>query len=179
MIDSNRFPKFLTPKMASVAIAAAWSCVHGPQVAEHLNPRRTQGHVVVLVPSHTYVALTERDSYEFSPLFEMSFGGGVGNAEFVYPFDRIARSKAHQLSQDRNDGGTDIQAHLLFERETPFWGGVKRYGLVCACSGVQPHVDRAIAGMTIDLLVAMAREAWETSKDHADDELCFLTRVQK
>ena len=55
--------------------------------------------------------------------------------------------------------------HLLFLGDTPYWGGVKREGIVVACSGVQPHFDRMIAGMVADGLIAMAYELWMTSED--------------
>jgi len=168
--------------MAERAVTTAWSAIHGLPARWSLSPKRVQAHIVVLVPS------TKDDGPKWSNyplytnephiLYEISFGRGSepGEDQFEYPFDQIARCKALQLWQGRNDGRTDIQPHLLFEDETPFWGGVKRHGLVAACSGVQPWADQAVAGITLDLLVAMSYEAWMTSKDHADDELCFLTR---
>ncbi len=168
--------------MAERAVSAAWSAVQRGSVRLSMTPKRTQGHVVILVPS------TRDDGpdwfdwplYTNEPhlLYEVSFGRGSDPDEdlFEYPFDKIAQCKAIQLWQGRNDGRTDIQPHLLFEDETPFWGGVNRHGLVAACSGLQPWIDQAVAGMTLDLLVAMSYEAWMNSKDRADDELCFLTR---
>lgn len=174
-------PKFLTPLMAERAVSAAWSAVQSPSARLSLNPKRVQSHVVVLVPS-TQDGGPDWNNYphytiEPHILYEVSFGRGTdGEDLFEYPFDNIARCKALQLWQGRNDGRTDIQPHLLFEDDSPFWGGVKRHGMVAACSGIQPWSDQAVAGITLDLLAAMGYEAWKTSRDHADDELCFLTR---
>jgi hypothetical protein len=135
--------------------------------------KRQTFHVVILVPK-MLVGVGNYPDYPILPhlLAEQSWGD---KKEWSYDYAEIAQCKALQLWHGRNDGGTDIKPHLLFSNDTPFWGGVKRDGIVVACSGVQPYFDRMIAGMTADVCIAYAYHAWMLSKDKADDELCFLS----
>ncbi|PIQ68706.1 MAG: hypothetical protein COV91_02745 [Candidatus Taylorbacteria bacterium CG11_big_fil_rev_8_21_14_0_20_46_11] len=73
--------------------------------------------------------------------------------------------KAIQLWHDRNDDRTNIMPHLLFSGDTVYWGGVKRHGIVVACSGVQPWFDKMFSGMIADMLVGIAYNAWMLSED--------------
>lgn len=88
---------------------------------------------------------------------------------WIYPLEEIAQCKALQLWHGRNDGRTDIMPHLLFPGDTPFWGGVKRDGIVVSCSGLKPCYDRMIAGMVADMCIARAYAAWEQSDDKKQD----------
>ncbi len=130
--------------------------------------KRQEGHLVILVPSMEDVREADYPNwpnYPVSPylLHEQSVGE---KSDWAYPFDEIARCKALQLWQGRNDDGqTDSNAHLLFPNDTPYWGGVKRHGLVVAFSGVQPWFDQMISGMTADMLKAVGRELFEISDD--------------
>ena len=163
-------PKFLTLEIANLAVSLAVNTVFDGAVISSLINRK-MCHVIVLAPAMEEGVWPNCTVKPFA-LCERSFGQAY---MWPYPFDRIARCKALQLWYGRNDGGTDCQPHLLFPGDTPFWGGVKRQGIVVACSGIQPHFDRMIAGMVADLCIGMAYDAWMTSADLKDDGLCFLT----
>src|SRR3989338_7336273 len=70
------------------------------------------------------------------------------------------KRKELQLWHDRNDDRSEIIPHLLFPGDAPFWGGAKRRGIVVACSGIQPWLDKLVSGMVADLIVAIAYNAW-------------------
>ena len=120
---------------------------------------------MVLVPG-----IGDAPGYPCQPvlLYEQSFGT---IADWEHRYGIIARSKAIQLWTGRNDGRTDNQPHLLFPGDTPYWGGVKRNGIVVACSGVQPWFDQMISGMTIDAMVALAYDAYKTDELAEDADL--------
>ena len=130
-------------------------------------------HIVILVPSmeNDWPADSEgKPNYhpiEPHLLYEHSLGE---KENWPHKFDRIARSKAFQLWHGRNDGRTDCIPHLLFRGDTPWWGGVKRDGIVVSCSGFQPHFDRMFAGMIAEMCVGMAYDDWAEarSKLHGD-----------
>ncbi len=176
MSEKTCTPKFLTAEMAKIAVEAALDCLYNGKLKEVLKPHREQLHIVVLVPGMK----DDRPDYPAWPnyqlqavaLYEHTLGSPT---EFPYPFVDIARCKALQLWHDRNDDRTEIVPHLLFPGDAPFWGGVKRRGIVVTCSGVKPWLDKMLSGMVADILVASAHAAWEASPDKADDELCFLT----
>lgn len=111
-------------------------------------------------------------NYVITPtvLYEASLNRELWTGEY----DNIARCKGLQLWHDRNDDRTDVMPHLLFPGDTPFWGGVKRRGIVVSGSGIQSHFDKMICGMVADMIVAMAYDAWMTSKDR-EDKLAFLS----
>lgn len=169
-------PKFLTPQIAAhVAMQVLNSTLlEGGSISTWV--KRKEGHLVILVPSMEDVREADYPdwpNYPISPylLHEQSVGE---ESEWEYPFKDIAHCKALQLWQGRNDDGqTDSNAHLLFPNDTPYWGGVKRHGLVVAFSGVQPWFDQMISGMTADMLKAVGREMLETSDD-ATKERSFL-----
>lgn len=170
-------PAYLTTAMAEAAVEAVVEAILNPAAdsklsvaARFLRPKRNQCHVVVVVPGTS--GPIEPDSSpdwmeqrQVKPLvlFEKSFYGG--REELDATFGTFARLKAHQLWYDRNDDRTGILPHLLFQGDTVYWGGVKRYGIVVACSGIQPYIDKLIAGMVADMLVTMAYEAWMTSPE--------------
>jgi hypothetical protein len=77
------------------------------------------------------------------------------------PYYQIAWCKALHLWTDRNDDRTSPIPHLLFSGDTPYWGGVKRRGIVVACSGVQPWFDKLVSGIVADTIVALAHDASE------------------
>jgi len=98
-------------------------------------------------------------------LAEQSFGN---MADWGHRYDEIAQCKALQLWHDRATGGCENSPHLLFPKDTPFWGGVKREGIVVAVSGLEPYFDRMIAGMVADGCIAMARHLWEEGQKKKD-----------
>ncbi len=162
-------PKFLTTAVAREAVDLVMSALSSGPVRNKL--KRYAGYVVILVP---VIADVEDAFDEEGPLplqnivwpytlFERSFGDGV---EWTAKYDEIAHSKAQQLWRGQNsDGVTDIMPHLLYQGDTPYWGGVKRHGIVVAFSGVQSYFDQMISGMIADALKALAYHAWEVSVD--------------
>ena len=171
-------PKFLTKEMAESATNFVLDSIfqnlpaNKGMLRELLSPKRDQCHIVILVPGMQ----DDRRGYPHFPiepvvLYEHSKQNGE---RFEHPFDLIARCKALQLWDNRNDDRTDCQPHLLFQNDTPYWGGVKRRGIVVACSGVQPWIDKLVSGMIADLLVAMAHAAWVQSGDQMSG-VSFLT----
>ena len=157
-------PTFLTKEVADLAIQTVLNAVFDVNGGIDILLDRRMCHIDVLVPS------TQHDDDRWMPrqiepllLHEHS----VSPDEWPHGFGLIARSKATELWDGQNDGRTDCQPHLLFSGDTPFWGGVKREGIVVACSGIQPHFDRMIASMIADMCVALAYNAWKISEDNA------------
>lgn len=156
-------PKYLTPEIARRAIAVAVKAV---MQGEDIPVKRNHCHVVVLVPGMQDDRATDYPNWPDYPttavmLAEESFGD---QEAWEHPYDNIARCKALQLYTDRNDGRAGIIPHLVFSGDTPYWGGVKRDGIVVACSGVQPWFDRLIAGIVTDTIIALAHHAYETDE---------------
>ncbi|OHA81936.1 MAG: hypothetical protein A2675_02090 [Candidatus Yonathbacteria bacterium RIFCSPHIGHO2_01_FULL_51_10] len=176
MSDKICKPKFLTGEIAKAAILTALDAIYGNRLGSILKPKREQLHVGVLVPGMKDDRPDYPDwpNYQIKPvvLYEYTLGDPDN---FPHPFVDIARCKGLQLWHDRNDDRTEIIPHLLFPGDTPFWGGVKRHGIVVYCSGIQPWLDKLVSGMVADLLVALAYDAWMKSADKADNKLCFLT----
>lgn len=172
-------PAYLTREMAEAAVEAIVEAVLDPPAGSRLSgagaflrPKRKQCHVVVVVPGATDATTADdnpdwMEQIQVKPLvlFQKSFFGG--RDELDAAFGSFARLKARQLWYDRNDDRTGILPHLLFKGDTIYWGGVKRYGLVVTCSGVQPYIDKLISGMVADMLITMAYEAWMTSPEVA------------
>tara|TARA_B100000745_G_scaffold70949_3_gene42502 strand:- start:13868 stop:14326 length:459 start_codon:yes stop_codon:yes gene_type:complete len=130
---------------------------------------RKMCHIVVVVPAGEEARNSDWPDYSVTPncIFEASVGN---KSDWPHEFDEIARSKARQLWRGQNtDGNTDSMAHLLFPGDTPYWGGVKRHGIVVACSGVQPYFDQMISGMIADAIKAFARFHFENSADKKEE----------
>lgn len=178
-------PKFLTARIAkSAADHVLWSFFGSigrspptPNTPSFFEKR--DGHLVIMVPAikdERGEGYKSWPNYPLQPhvLWEQSIGE---KEKWKYPFDNIAKCKALQLWHDRNDDRTDCMPHLLFAEETPFWGGVKRHGIVVAFSGVQPYFDKMISGMVADMCIGLAYHEWMTSPDKTatDGEVCFLT----
>ncbi|MCX6717546.1 MAG: hypothetical protein NTU76_02630 [Candidatus Taylorbacteria bacterium] len=170
----KKLPKFLTEEMAEEAIEMVWWMVlnHEPT---HFKPKSKACHVVVLVPEQETPdelnAVGRYLNYSVRPysLFEYSFGNK--ESEWTADYAEIARSKALKLWNGMNDGRTDIMPHLMYSGDCPFWGGVKRDGIVVACSGVEAHFDRMISGMVADMLIAGAYHAWMNSNDKKENRV--------
>jgi hypothetical protein len=166
-------PKFLTKEIAKRAVAAALKLMQDSPIKEVF--KRQACHIVVLVPE------MEDGPLQFSPypnysirpyvLLEESYGA---RETWSAAYDDIAKCKALQLWHGRNDTRTDVRPHLLFPGDTPYWGGVKRHGIVVACSGVQPWFDQMIAGLVADMCKALAYDAWMNSDDRKNGQ-DFLT----
>ena len=166
-------PKFLTKEIAALATETAIQIMGESPISNQF--KRQACHIVILVPE------MEDDSSGWPEwplhktrahaLYERSYGD---RSDWRHDYDEIARCKALQLWHDRNDGGTNVMPHLLFPGDTPNWGGVKRDGIVVACSGVQPHFDRMLSGIIADICIGLAYEAWMTSDD-LKNKVDFLT----
>lgn len=157
-------PKFLPKEMVRTVVDMVLDGFMFDKRMDSILSRK-MCHIVVLVPSVTDVHEAGHHPITPFPIFEKS----VGNPdEWPRKFDDIARCKAQQLWRGQNtDGNTDSVPHLLFSDDTPFWGGVRRHGIVVACSGVQPYFDQMISGMIADALKAFGRFRFEASDDNA------------
>jgi hypothetical protein len=127
--------------------------------------KRRHFHIIILAPTMASGSSVEYpDGYVLKPgiLYEKSV---KDDDPWEHPYHEIAKCKALQLWHERNDGHAGNVPHLLFSGDTPFWGGVKRHGIVVACSGAQPWFDRMIAGMTADILIALAHNAYEKNRE--------------
>lgn len=175
----KQLPKFLTAEMARKAVNQVFECVMWNGKSSTFTPKRQACHIVVMVPEQVTKAEDGSDlvypNYLIRPtaLFEKSFGHPQDHDDpkksWTADYADIARCKAFKLWHGMNDGRTDILPHLMYSGDCPFWGGVKRDGIVVACSGVEPWFDRMIAGMVADMLIAGAYHAWMKSKDKKED----------
>ena len=173
MRESILLPKFLTKELASFAVSSVINGIFEAEPRYRMPLKRRMCHIVVLVPSRCMDDDTSYPNYTVRPhvLYQHSLGQ---KSEWPHRFDKIAKSKALELWQDRNDDRTDIMPHLLFTGETPYWGGVKRRGIVVTCSGVQPWFDKMVSGMIADAMVALAYDAWMNSQI-INGQVDFLT----
>lgn len=165
-------PKFLAPEIIKKPLDDMLALlVLNPESPIKSLLHRNMCHVVALAPAMETVGAWPNFATRAVTVYENSIGD---MGAWPYHFDEIARCKALQLWQGRNDGGTHIMPHLLYTDDAPFWGGDKRNGIVVACSGFREHVDKLIAGILIDLLISVAHNAWLESADKKKD-VCFLT----
>jgi hypothetical protein len=162
-------PKYLTAEVAEIAAKLVLNGIFFNGMLDHVLNKR-MGHIVVLVPSVDHACIDDYSNWPNYPLqpvvlFEKRIGD---KNKWQSSYDVIALNKARQLWYDQNtDGNTDSMSHLLFPGDTPYWGGVKRHGIVVACSGVQAYFDQMISGMIADAIKAIARFNWENSTDKA------------
>lgn len=148
--------------MAKQVVETTLKAVMKGQIFGQLLSRKAC-HIAVIVPSMPDDRGTDyADWPDFAIKPHVLYQHSERDASpWTKPYDEIARCKALQLWHGRQDGGTDVLPHLLFPGDAPFWGGVKRDGIVVACSGVQSHFDRMISSMICDQLIALAYEAHE------------------
>jgi hypothetical protein len=166
-------PKYLTQANAKMAVGVALEAVMG--IESQLRPllKRLQCHIVILVPGMEDDREVDYPGWpnyllQAVSLYEKSVGK---EKDWEHPYKDIARCKALQLWTDRNDDGTTPIRHLLFPGDTPFWGGVKRRGIVVACSGFQPWFDKMISGIIADILVGLAHHDFEYDEEKINDFL--------
>lgn len=175
-------PKFLTAKTAATVVDMVMQMLDREPIHSLLNIHEGGGgdiqlYIVILVPSVEDAREADYPNYPDYPikpfvLYEYSKGDVIN---WPHKFDDIAHCKAQQLWRGQNtDGNTSSMPWLLFPDDTPWWGGVKRHGIVVACSGVQPHFDQMISGMIADGLKAFGIQEWEESADKKA-EVNFLT----
>ncbi len=158
-------PRFLTREIAELAVKQVLLLTESQNFRVLVSPFSC--HIVILVPSMKDDRTSnypDWPNYDIRPwaIYEQSIGTEEG---WSHRYDEIARCKALQLWQGRNDSGTDTMPHLLFSGDTPYWGGVKRDGIVVACSGLKPWLDKMIAGMICDMCIALAYNSWMVSGD--------------
>lgn len=171
-------PKYLTRDIAEFAVSLVLDgAMHNSQMDGIINGHMC--YVVILVPSvqdkHQVDDLNWLDN-PISPLCLYEVGIGE-RTQWTYEFDRIARNKALQLWRaESTEGNTDPMPHLLFSNDTPFWGGVKRHGIVVAVSGVQSFFDEMLSGMIADAIRGLAKFQFENSEDKKDGR-SFLSGV--
>ena len=164
-------PKFLTKQLADAAIGKFLQSIFSSGIPF----KRKACCIVVLVPAlEVGHEKTDFDYPNFPTKAHFLCEYKLEESEWTRKYEEIARCKALQLWHDRNDERTNIMPHLLFSNDTVYWGGVKRNGIVVACSGVQPWFDKMLSGMIADLLVALAHNEWVTSDD-AQKKVDFLT----
>jgi hypothetical protein len=164
-------PKFLTKQIAKQAVKSVLKTVFKTPIGELLEQQDL--HIVVLVPAMKNdwsSVFPQWPNYEIEPtaLYQKSVGD---RKKWKYPFDDLARNKALQLWQGRNDDRTDIMPHLLFSGDVPYWGGVKRHSVVVTCSGPSPWLDKMISGMIADMIVGLAYDAWMKSPEKKAGEV--------
>jgi len=166
-------PAFLTKEIAKVSVRCVLDIIHDMK----LSLPRMACHIVVLVPSmkdDRNEDFPDWPNYQIEPsvLYEFSLGYRVDWSP--HKFDDIARCKALQLWHERNDDRTDCMPHLLFPGDTPYWGGVKRHGIVVTCSGFQPYFDKMFSGMIADMLIGLSYNLWAKTKDEEGFDRDFL-----
>ena len=142
-------PRFLTKELALEAMENVARFVVATYPTE-----RTTFHIVMLVPQMDY----DYNKYPNCPIVPLLLAEYSHDGQHAWSrdYDNIARCKALQLWHNRSDGGTDTKPHLLINGDTPYWGGVKRDGIVVACSGVESYFERMIAGMVADACIALS-----------------------
>lgn len=167
MVKNLVTPKYITKEIAEVAVQVGLNAVmeRGTDLQRLL--KRNQCHIVVLVPAMEDARVAnypDWPNYPVQPyaLYQRSIGKDEG---WEHPYAEIAMCKALQLWTDRNDDRTMPIPHLLFPGDTPFWGGVKRRGIVVTCSGVQPWFDKMISGIIADIIVGLAHNAYENDEE--------------
>ena len=169
--------KMLTPAFLTKIIAVE-AVNHVLEVVNKFHDmgllKRAMCHIVVLVPSMKDDKDTDYSGYPNYPIEpKLLYEASLDNpANWPHKFDSIARCKALQLWHDRNDDRTDCMPHLLFPGDTHYWGGVKRHGIVVACSGFQPYFDKMFSGMVADMCIGLAYNEW--AKIRADFKDDFL-----
>lgn len=122
----------------------------------------TNCHVVILVPSKHFEEGKDifSQDYQIKPhiLYQFSIGKVK---EWKHDFRYIAKSKAFKLWENRDRDQSDCMPHLFFKGDTPFWGGVKRKGIVVACSGFKPYFDMMFSGIIADMCIALTYHSWK------------------
>ena len=169
-------PKFITAELVSQVVDLVLNAIMFGDSPLCKLLKRQACHIVVLVPSMEDDRATDYAKWPVYPIEPLAiYDRSFGDKEiWSAPYDDIARCKALQLWGDRNDDRTDIMPHLLFSGDTPCWGGVKRHGIVVACSGVQSFFDKMISGMIADAIAGFGYNAYEISQDNKDN-VNFLT----
>lgn len=163
-------PKFLAEDTVEFVVKSVWTWLTSSNALSTLLKRK-EGCVVVLVPAikdDRGIDDTDWTALQLQPhcICNMRFGD---KTKWEHPFDGIAMCKALQLWDGRNDGRNGPIAHLLFPGDTPYYGGVKREGLVVAVSGLQSYFDQMVAGVITDILIGLAAHKLATSEERLNN----------
>lgn len=162
-------PKFLTRDLIEKAVDLVINGVFLSNALDGIAKPERVGHVVVFVPGVEH----RTGTVNIVPMciFEKSFNRDMWKS----PYSLIAMSKATQLWTGQNtDGATSVMPHLLMPGDTPYWGGVKRDGIVVAFSGDKSTIDQMISGMVADAIKALAYIALDESDDKRN-KVAFLS----
>lgn len=147
--------KFLTSNIAEQVAKQTVS-----YVLNNFPVSRREGHIVVLVPELSRDKTKQFPAnYMLSPtlLYQCSFGE---QANWEHKYDEIAQCKSLQLWQGRNSpNNMNSKAYMLFDDDTPYWGGHSEELLTVAFSGVQPFFDQMISKMVVAQLIALSEHA--------------------
>ncbi len=126
-------------------------------------------HVLMLVPEMKKMG--SYPAHEIVPFVFARYTNGDALVPKQALYQDLAECKALQLWDDRNFGGPNSVPHLLLRGDTPYWGGVKRDGIVVACSGLASHYDRMLSSMVADACIAIAHGnylAWRDANSGVD-----------
>ena len=144
--------KFLTHQLADQV--ARQTVMH---VLSNFPVSRQEGHIVVLAPQLLKDEIKRFPAnYTLTPtvLYQNSFGE---RDNWEHRYDEIAQCKSLQLWQRRNTpSNMTSQAYMLFDDDTPYWGGHSEGLLTVAFSGVQPFFDQMISKMVVAQLIALS-----------------------
>lgn len=142
-----------------------------PAIDELLKKAKRQHcHIVIMNPQ-----IKPWDSYsafKSTILYEESIKDGQ---EWKYPYAEIARSKAEQAWRN---GQSNIITRMLApatlkKGDTIYWGSFEYYGVIVACSGVEPWFDMLISGWIALAFQQLAQH--EIQKfECSNPESCFL-----
>ncbi|MEI8344384.1 MAG: hypothetical protein WCF93_05540 [Candidatus Moraniibacteriota bacterium] len=158
-------PKYLTTEIAERAILTAVNAVMGETSPLKEWKKQQDLHIVVLVPgveAHGYLNHKLKPMY----LLEKSYN----KEKWERNFQRIAECIALQIWEDRNSDQHGPIPHLLFSNDTPWWGGVKRDGLVVAAAGLKPLVCKLISGIVADTMIALAQDAFANDENRSNPD---------
>lgn len=169
MKQTELFSKFITLEIITRAIEDAQACIDVHKIPSASD--RQNFHIVILGPKLVSTGRGYPNDVYLEPhlYHEESFGDVE---DWRFDFRAIARCKALQLWDGTNPGGSQLNppAHLLFSGDTPFYGGDKMEGLVCACSGLPPYYDKLVARVVLSSIIAQVHDALENSDDKIKGE---------
>ena len=177
-------PVFIDKVLCDRAISATSKLIEDTPSLAHLFPLvdgRRDYHIAVLVGMRR---TTPQWSYEKSLQEGMEpriiTGQSFGEVEkWKYPYKEIAENKVHQVWEGRQDGGTDIKPHLLFQSDTPYWGGEKRDNIATGCSGFECHADRLISSFVVNTIIALAYDKWKKSVECQEQQRSFFEFLEE
>lgn len=160
-------PKYITEEVVDTALIAATATFFGtPEMAAVL--RKEFIAIAIVVPARV------PQTWATVPYLFRSQYLGDTSTKPGHDYLTFAESKAFQLSEARNDDRTDVVPHLLMPGDAPLWGGVKRDGIVVACSSLKPWLDKAFAGVVADLIIGLSYEAYMNSPE-AKERTCIIS----